>query len=50
VGGLESETTRTIRFDQQVARGLFFFKTTRARFTGQRKAVVHKTMIANEAC
>lgn len=24
VGGLESETTRTIRFDQQVARGLFF--------------------------
>lgn len=27
-----------------------FFETTRARFTGQRKAVVHKTMIANEAC
>lgn len=27
-----------------------FFKTTRACFTGQRKAVVHKTMIANEAC
>lgn len=41
--------TRTIRFDQQVARGLFF-KTTRARFTGQRTAVIHKTMIANEPC